>query len=90
MSERCACGSYAINEHLHNRKPGHNSHLCDVCYWREEYKRLVLELNYQRDLWASNPAGVDDDADINDESPADDMQWRSGIAIKSIDAALSF
>lgn len=85
----CKCGSFAINENAHGRKAGKHPKLCDVCYWRDEYKRLVLELNFQRDLWASNPAGVDDCASINDESPADDMQWRSGIAIKSIDAALS-
>lgn len=33
------CHSWAINEHLHNRVRGHNSHLCDTCYWEEEAKQ---------------------------------------------------
>ena len=50
--KRCKCGSYAINEHLYDRKPGVHSDLCDVCYWRAiaderlvELERLRNELN---------------------------------------------
>ena len=32
---KCAlCGSFAINEHLHERVRGVDPNLCDVCYWR--------------------------------------------------------
>lgn len=34
MSEKCECGSYAINPRLHGREEGIDPHLCDVCYWR--------------------------------------------------------
>ncbi len=55
----------------------------------DEVDRLRAELTSQRELWAQNPAGVDRDADVHDPCPGDDMQWRSGIAIRAIDEALS-
>lgn len=30
---RCKCGSYAINPHLHGRD-NTDKDLCDVCFWR--------------------------------------------------------
>jgi hypothetical protein len=32
---KCACGSYAINQHSHGRTVGIDADLCDVCYWRK-------------------------------------------------------
>lgn len=39
------CGSYAINEHAHGRAKGHNTDLCDVCYWRNKAEILERELS---------------------------------------------
>lgn len=36
------CHSYAINPHQHGRTPGVNEHLCDVCYWRDQYEGADL------------------------------------------------
>jgi hypothetical protein len=37
MSKRCErCGSRAINPTAHGREPGIDTHLCDVCYWRNQ------------------------------------------------------
>ena len=39
------CGSHAINPHLHDRVPGEDLDLCDVCYWRAralEARRLCV------------------------------------------------
>lgn len=44
MKGKCrACGSYAINEHLHGRIKGEYSDLCDVCYWRQKFRDLLKE-----------------------------------------------
>ena len=32
--DKCKCGSYAINQHLHGRDDT-DLDLCDVCYWRK-------------------------------------------------------
>ena len=40
MAERCkVCGSYGINQHLHDRITGIDLDLCDVCYWK---KRAIV------------------------------------------------
>jgi len=45
MSRCEKCGSRAINEHLHGRRKGHKSDMCDVCYWRSECERLLESIN---------------------------------------------
>jgi len=41
--DRCKCGSYAINPHLHGRKKGVDLDLCDVCYWRKRAEAKVTK-----------------------------------------------
>ena len=38
------CGSHAINDHLHSRTPGVDTHLCDVCYWRTRTEKAQAKL----------------------------------------------
>lgn len=88
MKRQCDCGSYAINPELHGRKSGVRSHLCDVCYWREEARILREALENQRRWWENVPSGVDYDCDPDDPCPDDDTAWRAGCAIRDIDDAL--
>ena len=39
------CGSYAINPHCHGREAGKHLTLCDVCYWREQYDNLKMNID---------------------------------------------
>lgn len=44
MSKKCnACGSHAINHHLHGRD-GNDLDLCDVCYWRKRHGDLLSDV----------------------------------------------
>lgn len=43
MSNRCKCGSYAINHNAHGRD-GSDDDLCDVCYWRKRADVLLAAL----------------------------------------------
>ena len=46
MGNKCRrCGSYAINPHCHGREAGKHLTLCDVCYWREQYDNLKMNLD---------------------------------------------
>ena len=47
MSDKCKCGSYAINPHHHGRNPAVDLDLCDVCYWR---KRATAQSPAVREL----------------------------------------
>lgn len=40
-TNRCQCGSFAINEHSHGRIKGVDSISCDVCYWRNRATVLL-------------------------------------------------
>ena len=40
---KCKCGSYAINHHMHGRGGSHPE-LCDVCYWRRKYTDVLHAL----------------------------------------------
>lgn len=42
---RCKCGSYAINHHLHGRN-GSDLDLCDVCYWRKRAATAAQEVEH--------------------------------------------
>jgi hypothetical protein len=39
--QQCACGSYAINPHLHGRMNGIDMDKCDVCYWRSAAESAI-------------------------------------------------
>jgi dUTPase len=43
---KCKCGSYAINPHLHGREKEIDIDLCDVCYWR---KRAISKTTKVKD-----------------------------------------
>ena len=43
MSDRCKCGSYAINPHMHGRDHTYLG-LCDVCYWRSHTEILKRQV----------------------------------------------
>jgi len=38
------CRSYAINPHLHDRVPGEDLDLCDVCYWHARANEARMEI----------------------------------------------
>lgn len=43
------CGSYAINDHLHGRKKGDRTDLCDVCYWRNKEEEHHAKIEYLKE-----------------------------------------
>ena len=46
MKNRCTCGSYAINPHMHGRDPNEDTETeCDVCYWRNRHDKLKALVN---------------------------------------------
>lgn len=58
MKCKC-CGSYAINEHLHGRKKGTDSDLCDVCYWVNRFKEAEITIR-KLEFMIENGLGYED------------------------------
>lgn len=56
MVNRCACGSFAINQHCHGRSAAVDLHLCDVCYWRS---RAALLADIAMEIKAQGKASSD-------------------------------
>ncbi len=80
------CGSFAINPNLHEREPGVDLDLCDVCYWRVRAERFGgLDLKVVRYL--HNRIDVElGDTDCDGDLDSDDIELRAFRALAKIRA----